>query len=221
LLCKEIQLAFRVGCLAPTGIQRDDNYLSSVSFGNEGFWNVYAVAGFYAILKQNLHVGCLTSLTVPVAKTVTNKRISLFEEPDYVSPLKKDLDIYPGVSLSVSPYVIFENLLDGIHFQIQYAYLQHSKDSISEIRVENSSASYLTREPSALVEADDLKDVRKKKKNNKWLDHYLSFEVLYNPKIALKKWWCDPHFYLLYNYPLGGRGTAFNHHVSLGMTLHF
>jgi hypothetical protein len=59
------------------------------------------------------------------------------------------------------------------------------------------------------------------KKNGKWYDHYMTFEAMYNPAEALKKWWYDPHFYAVYNYPIGGRGAAQNHHIGLGIVLHF
>ncbi len=221
LFCKEIQLSFRLGAVAPTGIQYEDDYISSVACGNNGHWSIYSALGFDINIKQNLHIGMLSSLVFPFARIRPQQRISIYEEPSYMSPLKKDLYIKPGMLWSLSPYITFENLLQGAHLHVKYTYLHHNKNKIKEVNTDGQIESYLTRTSGPGVTTDGILQIKRLKKNGKWYDHYMTFEAMYNPAEALKKWWYDPHFYAVYNYPIGGRGAAQNHHIGLGIVLHF
>ncbi|MBL4587816.1 hypothetical protein JKY79_00550 [Candidatus Babeliales bacterium] len=221
LMCKKIQLSCRLGSVAPTGIERDDDYMSSVAFGNNGHWSIYGSLGAEVELKQNLTTGILTSIVFPLSHKDLQQRIAVYEEPSYLSPLKMDIKVQSGILWSVAPYVTFENLLQGANLHIKYTYMQHTKNKLTEINHDDPVKSYLTRADGLFVDTEGLLQVKRLKEQNKWHEHYLTFEANYNPHLALKKWWYDPHFYALYNYPLGGRGAAQNYHFEFGIVLHF
>ncbi|PCI74301.1 hypothetical protein COB28_01850 [Candidatus Dependentiae bacterium] len=221
LMCKKIQLTCRFGAVAPTGIQRNDDYMSSVSFGNDGHWSIYNSLGIDIELKQNLTTGIFTSFVFPLGHNHKEKRIAVYEEPCYLSPLKKDLKIEPGILWSAAPYITFENLLQGANLHIKYTYMHHQKNKIAELDSDDLVKSYLQRIDGLFVDTEGIAQVKRSKKQNKWHEHYMTFEANYSPHLALKKWWYEPNFYALYNYPLGGRGAAQNYHFEFGMVLHF
>lgn len=221
-LLKSIQASVRLGCMVPTGFKREQQYISSLPIMNDGHWGLYGTMGVNAELKQNLKLGLMMSWLWQIKRVQHDRQISVYQEATYVSPLAKNISVQPGYTFSVAPFLTLENLMDGVHFQVKYTYLRHGNDSLYDITTEDTPASYLTRGISDGITDKNLTDLREtKKRNSGWRNHYMTFQVTYDSKEAMKNWWFSPDLFASYDYPLGGRGVANNHQLTVGVGLHF
>jgi len=72
--------------------------------------------------------------------------------------------------------------------------------------------SYLQKDPAIIAY---------KKKLSKWTSQYITFQLTYDAKEAMKKWFMDPYLYARFDMPFGGNGIAKTNQLSLGVELHF
>ena len=156
------------------------------------------------------------------ASSTQFRRIAVFAEPDIFSALTGEVKTSPGRTLKVSPYIIFENILNGLHVQGRYTYLRHSEDDVYDQREDRRVESYLTQtSDEARSEAMIRGNRELKEKLSSWRAHYISVELLYEPKAALKEWLYDPIFHFVIDTPYDGRGISKTHQFSGGITIRF
>lgn len=230
LLIRNIDLSLRVGVLCPTGIKRDIDYPTSVPFTNNGHWGAYFDTVLDLELRQDLRFGVMLGF-MDLFKKTDNRRIPVYKEPVIFSPLKADVQINPGFTFKVSPYLEFANLRDGLHVQGRYTYLKHSADSWRDMREEEPVKSYLDQTVASLKHlvdypnyvSDEKIEENKEHKEylSRWTSHYLTLEVIYDSREAFNNWWLHPAFYFIYDYPASGGGIAKTHQFTVGVELHF
>ena len=219
LMMRSISLNLQLGCLIPTGIDTDINHFSSAPVMGNGHWGLYADLSPEFELKQNLKVGLILSAMYQF-KNTKKTRIPVYNEPTIFSPLIGQVSIDPGMTFKISPYIILENLTDGIHFQARYTYLRHNSDTWRGISCD--CLSYLTRKPTEDITQEHINcNIRNKKRLSEWRSHYITLQFLYNSKDALHNIPLDPNIYVMYDIPMNGRGMSKTHQISLGIELHF
>jgi len=211
LLMRSIDFNILFGVVAPTGTLSNINYPSAISFMGDGHWALYLDVMSEFELKQDWKIGLILGFMDQLKHTRT-LRIPVTKEPAIFSALIGRVQTDPGFTFKASPYVILENLTDGLHFQVRYTYLRHNKDTWKDKRRDMTVQSYLQKDPSIIA---------LKEKLSKWRSHYITFQVTYDAKEAMKKWFMDPYLYVSYDMPFGGNGIAKTHQLSIGAEFHF
>ena len=143
LLMKSIDLNIRSGITVPIGTKSDNNYPSSVSFMGNGHWSFYFDTITELELKQDWKFGFLVS-AIYQFRNSRKLRIPVYKEPAVFSALVADVQIDPGMTFKLSPYIIAANLTDGINFLLRYSYLRHNKNKWKDKRKDPNIKSYLS-----------------------------------------------------------------------------
>jgi hypothetical protein len=210
LRMKKIMLIAQTGVLVPVGTLANIDVPASIPFMGNNHWGLYGDIVTEFELKQDVKVGLMAGITGQFKHKHT-VRIPVATEPAPFSALKGDVDIHPGITLKLSPYLILENLTDGLHIQGRYTYLRHAHDTWKDRRCDKTINSYLT---SAC-------GVESKERLSSWRSHYFTFDLTYDTALASNKLPMLPRFYVTYDMPIGGRGIADTHQLTLGAQLLF
>jgi len=215
LKMKSVDFEFRLGMLIPTGEEFDRDYPSSKSFMGDGHWGAYADFVSEFELKQNWKLGFISGL-VKQFKETKDIRIPVYKEPSLFSAIHGNIEVDPGVTYKLCPYFTLENITDGVHFHLRTNMVRHKRDTLTDKRSNKTVSSYLESSQS------DIDEVRSEKSNlSRWKYTYLTLQATYDSAEAMKDWKFSPTFYLIYDYPFGGRHVAKTHQVSLCAELHF
>lgn len=221
LLMRGFSLNLQLGTVVPTGHQRDENNPASVPFMSDGHWTLYADFAPEFELKQDLKLGFLFSAAYQIGKT-RSRRIAVYQEPDIFSALRAKVEVGPGATFKISPYITLENLADGLHIQGRYTYLRHNGDKWHDARGDKSIPSYLNLLSSDSITKDDLeRNKDSKRRRTSWRSHYITLQALYDTRVAFNNWWLSPNFYLMWDMPISARGIAKTHQITFGTELHF
>ncbi len=208
---RSIDFNLQAGIVAPTGVLSKNKYPVSLSFGNNGLWEFYGDFITEFELKQDIKVGFIfgAMCQLPGDRTL---RISVAKEPTIFSTLIGKVRIEPGSTIKVSPYFIMGNLTDGLDFQVRYTYLRHGQDVWKDERADQVPPSYLTTGGPL---------VALKQRLSQWRSQYVTIEVTYDAKAAMKRWTFDPTVIANYDIPIGGNGMSQTYQFNLGVELHF
>jgi len=211
MLMRSIDVNILGGVVAPTGVLSNINYPSSVSFMGNGHWTLYLDLVPEFELKQDWKLGLILGFMHQFKHTRT-LRIPVTKEPAIFSALVGRVEIDPGSTFKASPYFTLENLTDGLHFQVRYTYLRHRKDTWIDKRPDTSVQSYLQKDCTIIAMKRNLSQFR---------SHYVTLQLTYDAKEAMKKWFMNPYLYVAYDMPIGGDAIAQTHQLSIGAELHF
>lgn len=220
-LMRSLNILPKVGVLIPTGIRRDRNNPSSVPLMGDGHWGMYGQVHAQFELKQDLRVGLFASGNYQFARS-KEERISYFKEPAIFSAVKGTLRVRPGATAMIAPYIILENITEGLQLVAKYTYLRHAADSVKDVRPDKSVASYLTQTAGGGVTQEEItNNIAHKKNLTKWRSHYITLQLMLEGNQALAKWNLKPNFYVNYDIPFGGNGISKTHQVTVGAALNF
>jgi hypothetical protein len=221
LMMRSIDLNLQTGLVVPTGIRSDIDYPSSVSLMGNGHWGTYFDIIPEFELKQDWKFGMILGAAYQF-KNTRNLRISTYQEPAIFSALVGKLTVDPGMTFKLSPYIIAENLTDGLDFQFRYTYLRHNKDNYTDARDNKTIKSYLNQEAGRDVTAENIStNISQKKDLSKWRSHYLTLELVYDSKEAGNDWVLSPNVYMTFDYQFSGNAVCKTHQLTLGVELHF
>ncbi len=226
LMMKSINLSLRGGTVVSTGTLSDINYPTAVSFMGNGHWSLYFDAVSEFELKQDWTFGLMLGF-VHQFKNSRRLRIPVYSEPAIFSALIADVEIDPGMTFKFSPYIIAQNLTDGINFEFRYTYLRHNEDTWKDKRIDPEIKSYLNQEAGAdfwgtnLTQKEIDDNIVYKRELSRWRAHYFTFLITYNSKDAGNDWVLSPIVYASLDYDLNGNAFCKTHQFSLGVQLHF
>jgi hypothetical protein len=223
LMMRGIDLNLQGGVIIPTGRKMNIDYPASTPFMNDGHWGVYLDFVPEFELKQDLKVGLILGGLWQFDDT-QNRRVAVYKEPSIYSAMVGKIEIDPGSTFKISPYLTLENLSDGAHIQLRYTYLRHSMDKWRDKRDDKSIDCYLETTPRinpAITHEDLEKNLSEKNQLSKWRAHYFTIQAAYDSKLALKNWFMNPKFYASYDMPINGNGFCKTHLVTLGAQLFF
>lgn len=133
LRLRTLDVAVLFGCLFPTGMQRDQNYPSSLPFSlsSPSFTlSLYADLG----LKDYLNVGLTGGIVATRSKT-HQMRISVYEEPSAYSPLLTEVHLNPGLTIWLNPHLQIKNIANNLHFTANYGCVWHAHDTFKDERL--------------------------------------------------------------------------------------
>jgi hypothetical protein len=222
-LMRSIDLNFRLGTTAPTGVNSNKNYSSSLSFMGNGHWSIYFDMLSEFELKQDWKIGVLASAMYQFNNTRTF-RLPVYQEPAIFSALVSGLKVDPGMTFKFSPYFVAQNLTDGIDFQVRYTYLRHNNDKWIDERENPTIKSYLNQEVGTeiwtgknLTQEDIDNNIASKTNLTRWRMHYISLELVYDSKDAGNNWVLNPKIFLTFDYQFNGNGSSKTHQLTLGV----
>lgn len=210
----------RLGAIVPTGTRPELENPTSVPGGSQ-HWGNYLEGGFEAELKQTLRAGFLAS-SVWMYNDSRVRRLSVYKEPTAYSPLVAKASVHPGWTMKLSPYFVYENLLQGMHVQVGYSYVRHGNDEMKDLRDDTTVHSYLNQIAATgrtLINVNDNREL--KEYLSGWRAHYLSLKLTYDSVAALKNWRLKPTFSAAFDYPMTGRGIAKTTQITLSTGLQF
>ena len=116
-----------VGMLAPTGVRRNISEPTSIPFGGDGFWGLYFSAQAVFEVREDMFGGVMLRANKRFERRI-NERESVNGEPYVFGAAVNNFLIDPGWTLIFSPYVIFQNLREGLGIGLYYTLTHHEQD---------------------------------------------------------------------------------------------
>lgn len=206
---RRIDAGGRLGLYIPTGLTREVNNPASLPFGGNGHWGVYAQTDLEFELKEDWKVGLWLRLIKRFERTKHGYRLPVADEQALFAALLTDALVDPGITFVFSPYVLFEDLRDGLGIQAKYTAVIHEEDSISDPRI------VLTGPPPTLKKLNDL---------TQWRAEYLTLNVFYD--FARVRWakYFAPIVSLMWDIPIQlliAERVSKTNRISLGVSFSF
>lgn len=204
---RKIDAGLRLGVLIPAGRDRQVCEPASVPFGGEGHWGIYVTGDAEFELKEDYTFGLFFRLSNRFAKTKIH-RMPIRNEPFIFGGLVGEARVNPGVTLVVSPYVVAENLREGMGARIQYTYIHHVKDSWTDKRCDQSIR----------ARVENIENV------SSWTSSYITLNVFYDFGKVKSERSMQPIAQFNWDIPLsfgGAAGATKTHKVSLGLEWSF
>ena len=124
---RSIQAGGRIGLLIPTGKRRNIHFPASIPFGGDRHWGIYGAIDAIFELKEDWKFGIYLRGSQRFSR-IQCLRVPLCVEPDNFGALQAPIDVDPGATLVVSPFVAFENLRDGLGVRVFYTLTKHWHD---------------------------------------------------------------------------------------------
>lgn len=221
-LMKAITVTSKMGMMVPTGVRHNINNPSTIPFMGDGHWGLYGESNAQFELKQDLRLGFVLHGAQQFSRRRSKERIPVFKEPAIFSALVGVLDVQPGFTLALAPYLVLENILDNVHFYVKYTYMRHAADTVQDVRTDKTIPSYLNQSPTLIVPQKDIDANQYDKWNiSKWRAHYVTLQLMFDTRQTLTSWKLDPTLYLSYDIPCAGRGISKMNQITLGGSVHF
>ncbi len=206
--CRKIDMALRVGCLFPTGVQQNINIPASIPFGGNGHWGLYGqVEGIFEV-KEDIKVGFLSRLCKRLPRTLCS-RMPVLNEPIIFGAEIGDLSVNPGVTFNIAPFFVLENLAEGLGGSVRYVLTLHAEDQLSDKRCCPGAV------PVRLAQAEDF---------SSWASSYFTVNVFYDFGKMKAERALDPIISLQWEVPsmmFAPKRVAETHKVALGVTFNY
>ncbi|MGC2310386.1 MAG: hypothetical protein WA432_02060 [Candidatus Babeliaceae bacterium] len=125
---RRIDTGIVLGLLAPTAAARNINNPASIPLGGNKQWGMYVslVADFG--LKEDLSAGFFVQVSKRFPRTFCD-RLPALNESSLFGVVVENVRCNPGVTVGFSPYIIFEDLRNGLGFRAAYKVVGHVEDS--------------------------------------------------------------------------------------------
>lgn len=227
-LMKSININVQTGVLVPLGEREDRDIPSSVPFMGGGHWGIYSTIVPELELKQDIKIGLMFSILFQLAK---NKmiRMPVYKEPANFSALEGCFYVDPGITIKLAPYLILENITDGLHFQARYNYVRHADDDIQDNRANKTIPSYLNIRPddfASITETSEnvtdltiCQNAKNKEALTKWRSHYITLQLTYELPQQEKntnRHKLNQRIYAFYDMPISGKSVSKTHQLTFG-----
>lgn len=203
---RKLDWGLHLGAIIPSGLKRDPYNLASVPLGSEfGLWGWFASLFAEFELKEDWKFGILGRITQRIDKSIS-ARVPIGKEQPLFAPVIANLAIDSGITASVAPYVVFEDLRAGFGLEAKYTITVHEQDLFS-----------------ARLEDDLVAKMKKLTYYSGWIQEFATIRLFYD--IAHDKdWEKRPFAYFAWDIPMNhiaGRGFAKTNRISLGCTVNF
>lgn len=140
---KRIDAGISLGVMFPSGFKRDILNPASIPFGGDGFWGVYVAGDVEIELKEDWIVGLYVRFNQRFERTI-QERLPIANEQQLYAATQGAVQIDPGFTSVISPYVILNGIRDGLGIQGQYTLIFHENDVWKQIQQPNQLPATLT-----------------------------------------------------------------------------
>lgn len=222
LRLRTFDLGVLFGCLFPTGMQRDQNYpsslplgLSSASMTLQTFCNLG--------LKDYLNVGLTTGLVITRPKK-HEMRIPVYQEPAAYSPLVTEILVSPGLTTWLNPYLQIKNIANNLHVAMNYAWVWHGLDSFKNEQISSLVKSVDIRAVSdelGVTFADQSRALARLNESSAWRTRHLGLTLTYEPWQADKDSKLNPLLSLGCQFSYRGKNAPKMYHIYGNLTFQF
>lgn len=205
---RSVDMRFRLGGLIPTGTKRDRCVPTSVPFGGDGHGGLYGSGRVDFEIKEDWTTGIFLRLSKRFERTFAERLPAGDEHPLY-GTLLRETSVKPGVTFVFSPYMIFENLREGLGMGLHYTLIKHAQDSVKDQCCDENSA-------TASIERFE--------KVSAWGSDYVTFNVFYDFGKVKPDRGFDPVAFFVVDMPLEAWATsrcAKTYKISLGVEVNF
>lgn len=205
---RRVDIGLSGGVLVPTGKKHHINKPYSIAFGGNGHWGLYGALDLELELKEDMKAGVWVRVSKRLAQNVRT-RIPVAGEPFNFAPLIDLLHIDPGTVLVVSPFLILDDLRDGLGASLQYTYIKKFSDLFTDLRKDQSV-------PATFHTMRVL---------SRWTSQQLSMRLFYDfGRQVIKRSWA-PIISATWDIPVQFIGKASHaaksHRLSIGVELHY
>jgi hypothetical protein len=182
---KRIIAGARVGLLVPSGVARDEDAAAAIPFGG-GYreWGVYAAFDALLEVKEDMKAGLLVRINQRFARE-RYERMPVLTEPQPLGATQGVASIRPGTTYIVAPYIMLENLQQGLGITLQYTMRIHQKDTWHDRRCDTTI-------PVNLEPVD---------RRSFWSSDTISFDLFYDFGKGRVERKCDPFIFVRWDIP--------------------
>lgn len=185
--CRYIDAGLSLGLILPTGKKRDYNNPASVPLGGDDAWGVFLDATIDAILKYNVRAGVAARFQQRFDTTQT-MRFAAGKEPMVFGALVGEVQRDPGFTLALNPYLLLEEIRDGLGMRLGYTLVHHWKDYFCDRR----------KDRAVLLNTDSAIE------NSVWGLEHITFGFFYDFAIGKKERYFEPVVSLSIDAPIDG-----------------
>jgi hypothetical protein len=215
LKCKTLTFGTKVGVLAPAGQSRSQVSPASVPFGGSGHWGMYTAMDFEAEAKEYYKVGLLVWAGKRFAR-VSRQRLSVGGEPTIFGATMGSVNINPGFTGSISPYVTLENIRAGLGVRVQYTLTKHAHDQWKILCKDNDvNLFYMTSHGKNQSLGEYV---------SRWASDYITLDAFYDFGAARAERSFDPIIFLACDIPVDAivaNAVPRMYKISLGLDISF
>jgi len=207
---RQVDAGFSIGVLIPTGKKRDINIPSSVPFGGNGHWGLYAQADTAFELKEDLALGFMLRCSKRFSKT-SIRRLPLAKEHFLYGALRAPVKVDPGFGIVFAPYFSWEYLRKGFGVRVGYTLSYHHSDCWYDCR-------------SAQEKEKCCVDMDKIVPPTKWIQDYVDLYAFYDFSNAKEESRVDPLLTLSWDIPVfvfTGHRVPKTNRISLGLEVNY
>lgn len=203
---RKIDLSLWFGGIIPSGLKRDPYNLGSVPFGGNGLWGLFIAPTMELELKEDLVFGMQVRATKRFGKCMQS-RLPLNAEQPLFAPAVGSVRVNPGISVTGSAYIVFQDLRAGFGLEGKYTATYHQEDTFhTNVLVNNQQPTFKN------VEC-----------HSGFISEYATIRLFYDVAHD-KAWKRRPLVSLAWDIPrnhIGGKAFAKTNRVLLGCTVNF
>ncbi len=204
---RRIDAGLRVGILAPTGKKRNINNPASVPFAGDGRWGLYAALDTEFELKEDIKIGFWMWVINRWVRTGTF-RLPVTTEPYNFGAMVGEFKSNPELSLVAFPYVLWEDIREGLGAAVSYLYVRQFAGTWEDKRCDQTI-------PVNLCEMRHL---------STWTGEYVSVNILYDLSKRIGYSEMSPLFSLYWDVPvhfLGEKRVSRTNRITLGVQFNY
>jgi hypothetical protein len=128
----------RLGLMVPSGVARDEHVAAAIPFaGGYREWGIYAALDALFEVKEDMKAGLLIRVNQRFARK-HRVRMPVLTEPQPLGAAYGPALIKPGATYIIAPYIILENLQQGLGVMLQYTMRIHQQDTWHDHRCDAS-----------------------------------------------------------------------------------
>lgn len=207
---RSLKVGGRLGVVAPTAHERQNNISGSIPLGGNGFWGGYVSAYAVAEVKEDFKIGCYLQLSKRFAAT-KDIRVSVGGEPAIFGAKIAPIQVNPGMMVLLSPFIFLDNIRDGFGLGMMYNMTKHRRDKLEDRRSEEQQKAYALHLP----EMSTL---------SKWSSSYVTLSAYYDFGATKAVHQFEPIVSLRWDVPvewMGVRQVVKAHKLSIGLDFVF
>jgi len=207
---RRIDAGLSIGFLIPTGKEICLELPSSVPFGGNGHWGMYAQVDAELGLKEDMKLLLMFRASKRRSKTKL-RRVPIAKEHPLFGALIAPVEVDPGVTLVFSPQFWWESLRDGFGLRAGLTLVYHDNDCWKDCRGTKAKEAV----PS------DLSCINE---SSKWATDYINLSAYYDFYDETDEKRFAPVISLTWDWPISffiAKNVPKTHRVSLGFDILF
>lgn len=136
--CRYVDAGISLGVIVPAAPHRDINNPASLLMGGDRHWGVFVEGSVDAVVRHDIRAGFLLRFQQRLPR-VNRLRVPTNEEALPFGAVVGDIRVSPGMTFMFAPYLIKENLRQGLGMRVGYTLVKHFQDRFYDRRCDQSA----------------------------------------------------------------------------------